>query len=96
MFGQEKLTSDTSAGQEAVAEQNEDETLVRSWGLHAKRLELPFGQLILVNGVLYRTTDLGGDEFSNGGTVFSVVPRGGDIRSCMAGVKSRDSANIST
>ena len=34
----------------------------------------PYSELTQLNGLLYGTTDLGGNEFSNGGTVFSVVP----------------------
>jgi len=43
-------------------------------GIQAGDGNFPLGELILVNGLLYGTTDLGGNEFSNGGTVFSVVP----------------------
>ena len=34
----------------------------------------PWSELTFVNGVFYGTTVLGGNEFSNGGTVFSLVP----------------------
>jgi uncharacterized repeat protein (TIGR03803 family) len=43
-------------------------------GIPASDGNFPLGELILMNGLLYGTTDLGGNEFSNGGTVFSVVP----------------------
>jgi len=45
-------------------------------GMPANDGSLPEGQLTLVNGLLYGTTQLGGNNFTpgGGGTVFSVVP----------------------
>jgi uncharacterized repeat protein (TIGR03803 family) len=43
-------------------------------GLPAGDGYYPLGQLTLVNGVFYGTTQSGGNQVSNGGTVFSVVP----------------------
>jgi uncharacterized repeat protein (TIGR03803 family) len=43
-------------------------------GIRAGDGNFPTSALTLLNGLLYGTTDLGGNEFSNGGTVFSVVP----------------------